>query len=167
MDIATALIRITAIQRGLTVSSIVEEQPNGTIAAITIPTITVKRAYPYTPDAASALPDVPCWMNTVTLLPLNRVDATWRIQRWDVRMQLFAYDAGQARAQAIALAFLTAAINAFDADPQLAIAGAPSVTQADIRGEATTLGRLEWAGRGYMGLSLVLGMEMKEAVSLP
>lgn len=144
MDIRTALARLTTIQAGLAITSPVA--------------LSVKRAWTTTPPQTAALADVPAWTNDVTLLNVER-DSGLRIIQYEVHSQLYVYDASEDRAADIALAFLTAYIDALDADVSLA----NTVTQQNLRGNAPTLVTITWNDRRYIGLDLVLWLEMKEA----
>lgn len=146
-DIRTAITNLVSLQEDLSISSPVSSS--------------IKRAYNYTPNMASALPDTPCWLNTWTLQN-QELDIGLRILTYTIRMQLMVFDADFSRAADICSAYMTAFITAHNADITLD----SSVTQCALRGGDPTLGVLSWAGQEYVGLDLYLDCELKSAVSV-
>lgn len=146
MDIRSALDRLVAIEKDI---------------AITEPArLAVKRAYKYFPPQSVAVPDLPCFMNSWTLVEERR-GISLREQRYTVNIQFFAGEGDQDYTADVASAFMAAFMDALDAD--VSLGGA--VTDSDLRGGNPTLAILERAGRSYIGLNLFLDLTMKDAVS--
>ena len=110
---------------------------------------------------SSALPDTPCFLNTWTLTS-QELDISLRILFYTIRMQLIVHDSDQDRAADIASSYMNAIITAQNAD--VTLDGA--VNQSILRGSDPTLGVLSWAGVDYIGLDLLLDVELKAAVSI-
>lgn len=115
----------------------------------------VKRAYRLAPNRADALTDLPCWLNAWTLA---RTDRTFDglTQYYTVRMQLFVDDADSDRGAAIATAFHDAFVAAWNADTGLG----GTVDNSVLRGGTPTICLLDWGGRSYPGLDLMLDVEL-------
>lgn len=150
MNIRDALVRVAAIQAGLSITD-----------PVTDPTpYEIKRAYTTFPDRDSALPDCPCWINSWTLVREDR-NPGMREAFYQIRMQLFIDDTDLDVGADIATAFMEKIMDALDADTSL---GGTS-TGTTLRGGDPTLGLLEWAGQGYPGLDLFLDLKMTESKS--
>jgi hypothetical protein len=121
----------------------------------------IARAYKYTPPMSSALPDTPCWMNSWTLVN-QELDISLRILTYQINMQLAVEDSDQDQAADIASSYMNALITAHNADVQLD----GSVTSSSLRGGDPTLVALQWAGVVYIGLDVVLDVEIKDAVTV-
>ena len=146
-DIRTALTNLVTLQEGLSITAPVSSS--------------IKRAYKYTPPQSSSLPDTPCVLNTWSLTS-QELDISLRILFYTIRMQLIVHDSDQDRAADIASSYMNAIITAQNAD--VTLDGA--VNQSILRGSDPTLGVLSWAGVDYIGLDLLLDIELKAAVSI-
>lgn len=146
MNIRSALDNLIVIQAALSITS-----PDS---------ISIDRAYKFFPDRDSALPDTPCFINSWSLTGEDR-RVSLRDARFTVHMQLFIDDADLDVGADIASAFLEAIMDALDADVSLG----GTVTNTDLRGGDPTLGLLDWAGQGYVGLNLFLDLQMMEPKS--
>ena len=146
-DIRTALTNLVTLQEGLSITAPVSSS--------------IKRAYKYTPPMSSALPDTPCFLNTWTLTS-QELDISLRILFYTIRMQLIVHDSDQDRAADIASSYMNAIITAQNAD--VTLDGA--VNQSILRGSDPTLGVLSGAGVEFVGLDLLLDIELKAAVSI-
>ena len=146
-DIRTALTNLVTLQEGLSITAPVSSS--------------IKRAYKYTPPQSSSLPDTPCVLNTWSLTS-QELDISLRILFYTIRMQLIVHDSDQDRAADIASSYMNAIITAQNADVTLG----GSVNQSILRGSDPTLGVLSWAGVDYIGLDLLLDVELKAAVSI-
>ena len=146
MDIRSALDRIIATQDGL---------------SITDPaTVSILKAYKYSPPASEQLPDLPAFTNDWSLTRYDRHTGL-RIRFYTVHMQLFVYDADQDRAADIATAFHEKLLTQLDADVTLN----NTVVRHDIRGGNPTLVAITRSNQVYIGLDMFLDVEMKEAAT--
>jgi len=146
-DIRTAMTNLVTLQESLSITAPISSS--------------VLRAYKFMPPMASALPDCPCWINAFSLTT-QELDIGLRILFYTIRMQLAIDDSDQDRAADIAASYLNAFITAQNADIQLGGA----VTQSTLRGGDPTLAVLTWAGVSYIGLDLLLDVEIKDAVTI-
>jgi hypothetical protein len=146
--IAAALERIYAIEAGLTISS-----PQ---------TMSVKRVYDFFPSSSQVISDLPCFTNQLTVLPVDRTHMMRRREReYEVAIQFYAgiSQPDDERNGQVALQFLNAAIEAFDADVSLA----GQVTLSLLRGGTPTAPIiLEQAGKAYIGFEAVLEIRSEE-----
>ncbi len=137
------MTQLVALESGLAIS-----QP---IAA------TVKRAYTYTPDRQSALPDTPCWINEWAMPKVEMLMGNSNAdQYYTVKSQLLVLDADLSRAADIATAFHVALVTAWEANVFLT----NSVSLASLRGADPTLALLEWAGLSYVGLNVIWDLSL-------
>jgi len=146
-DIRTALTNLVTLQESLSITAPISSS--------------ILRAYKYTPPMSSALPDTPCFLNTWTLTN-QELDISLRVLFYTIRMQLIVHDADQDQAADIASSYMNAIITAQNADVTLG----GSVNQCFLRGSDPTLGVLQWAGIDFIGLDLLLDVEIKDAVSI-
>ena len=146
-DIRTALTNLVTLQESLSITAPISSS--------------ILRAYKFTPPQSSSLPDTPCFLNTWTLTN-QELDISLRILFYTIRMQLIVHDSDQDQAADIASSYMTALITAQNADVTLN----GSVNQCFLRGSDPTLGVLQWAGVDYIGLDLLLDIEIKDAVSI-
>jgi hypothetical protein len=147
MDIRTVMTNVVSLQEGLSITAPISSS--------------ILRAYKYMPPMASGLPDTPCFMNSWTLQN-QELDISLRILSYTVRMQLAVLDADQDVAADIASSYMNALITAQNADVQLG----GSCVQSNLRGGDPTLAVLSWAGQDFIGLDLILDVELKDAVSI-
>lgn len=138
LTFSPALDRIAAVQLGLSISSPLAQ--------------TIKRTYRVPPKQGDALPDVPCFINTVDLPDIHWLPNSQRQRRFVVGMQLFVKDADNDQGREIALSFLEAIVVAFHADVTLN----GTCTAQTLRGGTPTLARLDWAGQSFVGLQLFM-----------
>jgi hypothetical protein len=146
-DIRTALTNLVTLQESLSITAPVSSS--------------IKRAYRYTPNMASALPDTPCFLNTWTLTN-QELAISLRILFYTIRMQLVVHDSDTDRAADICTAYMNSLITAQNAD--VTLGGA--VNGTSLRGNDPTLGILSWAGQDFVGLDLTMDCEIKDAVSI-
>jgi hypothetical protein len=146
-DIRTVMTNVVSLQEGLSITSPVSAS--------------IKRAYKYMPPMSSALPDCPCFINSWTLAE-QELDLGLRILFYTINMQLAVDDSDQDQAADIASSFMNAFITAHNADVQLG--GSCNITT--LRGSDPTLAVLQWAGVSYIGLDLLLDVEIKDAVTI-
>jgi hypothetical protein len=144
--IRDALARIKAVEEGLSITAPVAQR--------------IKRVYTYFPHQ-SAMPEVPCFMHTFSLIEVKHVPNGQRRQSYIVRTQFLSGDADQDRAADIATAFLAKWLDAFSDDLKLngVVEG-----QIRLRGGDPTLANLEFAGKHYVGLDLFIEVPMSDAV---
>jgi len=147
MDIRTVMTNVVSLQEGLSITAPISSS--------------ILRAYKYMPPMASGLPDTPCFMNSWTLQN-QELDIGLRILIYTVRMQLAVLDADQDVAADIASSYMNALITAQNADIQLG----GSCVLSTLRGGDPTLAVLSWAGQDFIGLDLILDVELKDAVSI-
>ena len=146
-DIRTVMTNLVSLQEGLSITAPVSQS--------------IKRAYKYMPPMSSALPDTPCFMNSWTLME-QELDVSLRILTYSVHMQLAVEDSDQDQAADIASSFMNSLITAHNADVTLD----GSCTQTFLRGGDPTLAVLQWAGVSYIGLDLLLDVEIKDGVTI-
>ena len=143
MDFVSALNALVVLEKSLVITDPVR--------------VKIKEAFDAPPDIDQALGDTPCWINTYTLLPVEfTMDSgiLSQIQRFDVRMQLFCYDASHRRASQMANAFLVALLRAWD----YSLNG--TVSTAYLRGGTPTQVRLNHNQMGFPGLDLHADLEL-------
>lgn len=147
--ITACLARVVAIQQALTITA--------PIAA------SVTKAYTYFPSPRHALPGPRVWQNEWSMLPIEpaRMMST-RDLKYQVRMQFLAAEVesgDEVRSAEIATAFWEEALAAFCADVGLG----GTCTLALLRGGEPTLGLIERAGKGYVGLEAFLDISIETA----
>lgn len=76
--------------------------------------------------------------------------------QYSISMQVFCSDASLEQAGDIAAAFHEALLNAWRADPKLTQNSSPGIISGIWRGNTPTLVSIEWNGKAYVGLDLVL-----------
>lgn len=136
--------------------------------SITAPvSLTVKKAWKFTPPARVALGDLPCAISGYQLTAVRFLPAFLE-QDYTVHIQLFIAPATaeQDQSEDIASAFLDALITSLSGHQRLN--GNVSVIRAlrgagvNNSGGAETLTLLEWASIGYVGLDLFLDLTLKQ-----
>lgn len=122
--------------------------------------LSIKKAFAFVPPQSVILPDLPAWVNAWDLVREER-HVGLRVLFYTVSMQLFVAEASleQDRMARAASAFMEALVNKLDTDVTLG----GQVAEASLRGASPTLAILERAGKGYIGLNLLLDLEIKEA----
>lgn len=148
-EIRLALANLVTIQRGLVIDD--PRRINGC------------HAFTFFPPEQQTLPEPACWINEVTLTRVRHQAASDRHSWWTVRSQLLVQDAQLPQAIECALEFYEKFLSAIEADLTLGgtISGAVS-----IEGGTPTGTVLNWNGKAYGGLHLVLGMQFEKAVTL-
>lgn len=130
--IRTAMTALNAIQAAVTVAS-----PT---------TVTVKTAYPTIPKG-DGMPDLPCFMNFPKAVRVSHF-ASARAQRWQVRSQLFVYDASQAYAADVVLALMSDYIDRLS-NAQTLDGGIGVILDEAFSSEIPL--KLSYAGREFIG----------------
>lgn len=143
-----ALDRIAAVQLAL-----------ATTATSSTPAAKIKRVYRVPPKQSDALPDKPCFINTVDLPEVHWGVNAQRHRLYVVGMQLIVDDADSDRGREISLSFLEALIVAFHDD--LTLNG--TCTSQTIRGGSPTLAQLDWGARSYVGLQLFMDVRIYDS----
>lgn len=144
MDIVTALTALTNLQAGLSITSPIKSS--------------IKAALPFAPSRASALPDMPCWINEfdLSLVEYTMGVTDQPIQHYAVHSQLFVQEANLQQGAKIAAAYLVALMAAWNKNPFMG----GSVSMSLPRGGNPTLAMLEWAGLAYPGLNLFFDLDL-------
>jgi hypothetical protein len=131
-NIRAALVALNAIQVAV---------------AISVPaTVTVKTAYQTIPKG-DGMPDLPSFMNFPKAVRVSHM-ASARAQRWQVRSQLFVYDASQAWAADVVLALMTDYIDRLS--QAITLDGGIGVILDEAFSSELPL-KLPYAGREFIG----------------
>jgi hypothetical protein len=116
----------------------------------------IKAVYPYAPNRQNALPDTPCWINGWSLSDV----IAWgdlRVERYSITAQLFVNDADLSRGAAIATAFASEFIRAWN-ESHGDLDG--TTVGTGLRARDPTLGMLEWAGKALPGCQFLLDLDV-------
>ena len=151
MDIGTVMSNLRSLESGL---------------SITTPySLATKRAYLYIPDKQTDMPDNDPfgWFNGYTLVREERKPSGLQRQFYAIDIQGLARDPSLDKASQIATSFLTAIVAALDLHQKLAVIdpATPACTYCELRGKTPTLSRLTWANQAYIGLDLILDVELQ------
>lgn len=123
--------------------------------SITAPeTLSIRKAYKTPPDRQIA-PGTPFIINSWAF-PEQGNNIAQSVHQYSISMQVFCADASLEQAGDIAAAFHEALLNAWRADPKLTQNGSPAIIGGIWRGNNPTLVAMEWNGKNYVGLDLVL-----------
>ena len=136
--IRAALDRIKTVEEGLSITLPVEQD--------------IKRVYKYFPHQG-VMPEVPCFMHTYSLPRVEHFPSGIRRQVYTVRTQFLSGDADQDQAADIASAFLAEWLDAFSNDLTL---NGNCTGPLVVRGADPTLADLEYAGKHWVGLDLLM-----------
>lgn len=162
LAIDEAMIRIRGIQKGLSITHIVEFDDED--APVQKPFVaSIKRAYPYFPSSSRTISDTPCFINQWTA-PLVSYRSAVAIGDFTAHMQLLVKDADTDRAALIASAFYPKLVDGFAAAVKLGAWGPATVLS--LRGADPTLTLLEFAGEGFVGLDLFLDIHLNTAMTM-
>lgn len=146
-----------AVRTAITALVAVQESVSITDPAIA----SIKKAYPTIPKG-DGMPDLPCFMNFPKPMRVSHIAGS-RAQRWQVRSQLFVYDASQAWAADVVLALLTAYIDKLS--DALTLNGL-NVILDEASGSEVPL-KLEYAGRSFVGAEFTIVLQVPlEAVTV-
>lgn len=164
LAIDEAAVRIRGIQKGLSISEVVEFNEAGNVVSKPLPVL-IKRAYPYFPKAGVAIADLPCFINQWTSPEISYRSAVV-LGNFTMHMQLLVnkVEAEADRSAAIASAFFPKIVEAFAANVKLG-AWAPATVLA-LRGGDPTLTVLDFAGLGFVGLDLFLDLHLNSAMEM-
>lgn len=130
------------------------------LAISTPASVKIRHAYAFPPNRKADL-ETPCWINGWDLTRVERrLTGGVTRQFYTVTTQLFCYDADLFRAADIASAFLDPYVVALNNN--ITLNG--SCKQSDLRGGNPTLAMLEWNGKGYPGLHLLVDVFFDEGI---
>jgi len=120
----------------------------------------IKMAYPLPPNRQqSALPDVPCWINTWGLQEVMNWPP-YRVERYSITAQLLVNDADTFIAAEMATAFATEFIKAWD-ESDYDLGG--TVVGSELRGREPSVVNMEWGGLSYAGIQFTVIIDVPVA----
>lgn len=119
----------------------------------------VSRVYPYVPDEQETI-EAPCWMNTWTLFPVERMSVLRELQ-YDVRMQFAFHDSQLSNAFIIAELFHEALIAQLDQD--ITLGG--HCNRSEYRGGEPTGVGYTFNKVSHAGLDMHLRLYLKDAIA--
>lgn len=146
MDIVTAIGEVNTRLLALTITSPIAES--------------VRKVWDPVPPDSVALPELPCWILSRTLVDTER-NASQYIEHHTLHLQFFVRDADRDRALKIARAFEVAAHSAFGPHPTLS----GKVTNQLLRGGSPTEGTAERNSIVYTVLDLYMDVTIKNALA--
>jgi len=149
-QIRLALAALTTLQAGLAISDPVRLERC--------------KAFEFFPPQTQGITDPATWCNEVAGSRIQWVSGNDRHTFWTLRTQLFIDNASLATAAAAALEFYEKFIAAIEADLVL---GGTLCKPVRIEGASPSMNPiLQWNGKDYGGLNLILSMETEKVVTL-
>lgn len=126
--------------------------------------VAIAKAYNYFPPQEMTLTDTPCWANEYKLVGIERSPSRFA-QEYIIHSQLFVQNADDERAADIATEFLAEYLDALNQNVTLETSpGNPTCVQAFPAGGDPTLALLDRAGIKFIGLDMLLYVQLSDAI---